>query len=52
MNHANDVFGRDMLDAESDHQAIAQALTIYCCGIGKGFEIWRDEELVHVHTYA
>lgn len=52
MNHANDVFGRDMEDAESDDEVIANALTIYRSGIGKGFEIWRDDKLVHIQIHA
>lgn len=51
VTHADDVFSSDFLEAESDDEAIARALSLYRSGIGKGYEIWRDDELIHTHTH-
>jgi len=50
LNHADDVFGSEFMDAETDDAAVARALTIYRNGIGKGFELWRDSELVYASS--
>jgi hypothetical protein len=47
VTHADDVFGSEFMDAETDQAAVARALTIHRNGIGKGFELWRDDQLVY-----
>jgi hypothetical protein len=50
LNHADEVYGSDFMDAENDDEAIARAQSIYRNNIGKGFELWRDDRLIHSHT--
>jgi hypothetical protein len=52
VDHADEVFGSEFVDAEGDDEAIGQALSIYSNGIGKGYEIWRGDQLVHTHTHG
>jgi hypothetical protein len=52
INHADQVFGSDLLNAETDEEAVCRARTIYRNGIGKGFEIWRGDALIHAHVHG
>jgi hypothetical protein len=51
MDHGGHVFGGDFFDAAGDSEAVAHAVTVFGNGIGKGFELWRDD-CVRVHTYV
>ena len=52
LDHADDVFGSDIFDAATDEAAKKIALTRYKIGIGKGFELWRDDCLIGSYTYG
>lgn len=50
VNHAGDVFSVADFEAEHDDAAILYAKRFYVCGIGKGFEIWQGDRLIHACT--
>jgi hypothetical protein len=52
LNHADEVFGSDVFGAGSDDEAISLARTIYNNGIGKGYELWRDESLIDTRVHG
>ena len=54
LTHSNEVFSRVVFDANSDEEAIRRALTVYRNGVGKGFELWTADHLLHsyVHGHA
>jgi hypothetical protein len=52
MNHADKVFGSGFFDARTDDEAIKRAMTIYRNGIGKGFELCRNDCLVHTYVHG
>ena len=52
LDHADRVFGQDIFAAENDKLAIRRALAIYDVHIGKGFEVWRDGEIIHTHKFG
>jgi hypothetical protein len=49
-DHGDHVFSGSFFTAGSDADAINHAVLIYGNGIGKGFELWRDD-CIRVHTY-
>jgi hypothetical protein len=51
LNHANDIFGFEIFDADGDEQAIDRAALVYSSNIGKGYEIWDGDRRVHVESY-
>jgi hypothetical protein len=51
VNHADKVFGNDVFDADTDDEAIKRAMIIYRNGIGKGFELWREDSLVYAYAH-
>ena len=51
VTHGAEIFSVDHFEAEHDEQAKSHAANIFRSGIGKGYEIWHDERLVHVETY-
>ena len=51
LTHADKVFGTHKFQAMDDKAAITRAATIYQSGIGKGYEIWRDDRSIHSVTY-
>jgi hypothetical protein len=51
LTHGNDIFDVDHFDAEHDEAAINHAVQVFRSGIGKGYEIWHDDRLVHVEIY-
>ena len=51
LTHGDQVFHVDYFDAEHDEAAIAHAARVFRYGIGKGYEIWHDDRLVHVESY-
>jgi hypothetical protein len=52
LNHANEVFSRVSFDADNDDDAIRHALAVYRNGVGKGFELWSDNRLLHSYVYG
>jgi glyoxylase-like metal-dependent hydrolase (beta-lactamase superfamily II) len=51
VNHADHIFGVSHFDAEHDEAAIAHARQVFRSGIGKGYEIWHEDRLVHKQTH-
>ena len=51
LNHADRVFGTHHFVAEDDKVAITRSATVYASGIGKGYEIWRDDRAIHSVVY-
>ena len=51
IDHSGRVFSRSELDAESDEEAISRGRTLYRIGIGYGFQILRESQLVHVEKF-
>jgi hypothetical protein len=51
ITHADRIFGVSHFDAEHDEAAIAHARQVFRSGIGKGYEIWLDDRLVHAETH-
>lgn len=47
IDHGDNIFGSETLQAADDAHAIEHARARHRTGIGKGYEIWRDERLVH-----
>lgn len=46
-NHADEIYGTDSIEAHDDRSAVEKAKRIFRCGIGAGYEIWRNGELIH-----
>ena len=51
LTHGDTVFGSHQFEAADDTAAIAYASVVYHTGIGKGFEIWRDDKQVHTEMF-
>jgi hypothetical protein len=51
ITHADDIFGTEFFDSESDELAKAYSCSIYRSGVGKGFELWQDHRHVHTEIY-
>jgi hypothetical protein len=43
--------GSDLFDTSSNDKAIERVLTIYRNGIGRGFELWKDENRVRTYVH-
>lgn len=50
LTHRNDIFSVAHFEAEHDEAAIAHAAQVFRSRIGKGYEIWHDDRLVHEET--
>ena len=51
VTHGDEIFSVDHFEAEHDKAAIEHAARILRSGIGKGYEIWQSDRLVHVEEY-
>ena len=51
LTHGDDIFSVDHFVAEHDRAAIEHAAKKLRSGIGKGYEIWQNDRLVHVERY-
>jgi len=51
VTHADYIFSVDHFVAEHDQAAIKHAAQVLRSGIGKGYEIWQGDRLVHVENY-
>ena len=51
VTHGDKIFSVDHYEAEDDEEARSHTAHVLRSGIGKGYEIWQDERLVHVETY-
>ena len=47
LDHADNIFGSEMFEAEHDKGAIERAQARYRSGIGKGYEIWQGNRQIH-----
>ncbi|HXJ01101.1 MAG TPA: hypothetical protein VNH44_07750 [Micropepsaceae bacterium] len=47
LNQTGDVCGSEVMEVENDQDAINWAHRICNHGIGKGFEVWRNGQLIH-----
>ncbi len=50
IDHADHVFGIEELDCKDDKDAVDKGVVIFRCGIGKGFQIWERDRLVHIES--
>lgn len=48
VNHGGHIYSAQHLDCDRDEEAIVKARLMHAPSIGAGFEIWRDDHLVHV----
>jgi hypothetical protein len=48
VDHAGHVFATEAFERADDAQAIAQADRLYTASIGKGVELWRDDQCIYV----
>ena len=51
LDHGGNVFSVTHFDAEHDDAAKAYAADVFESTIGKGYEIWHGDRLVHVEDY-
>lgn len=51
LNHGGHVFSVTHFDAEDDEEAKAYAAAAFESTVGKGYEIWQGDRLVHVEDY-
>jgi hypothetical protein len=51
VNRADKVFGTHHFLANDDNAAITRSATVYASGIGKAYEIWRDDRPIHSVVY-
>lgn len=52
LDHGRNAFSVAEVEAESDDAVVDKARRIFASGIGMGYEILRDEELVHIELYT
>ncbi|HEY2883934.1 MAG TPA: hypothetical protein VGJ08_01815 [Rhizomicrobium sp.] len=43
-------FGHEVFEAEDDQSAIVVARTVFKCGVGDGYDIWRGSKLIHTEA--
>ncbi len=51
LNHARSIYGRDEMLCACDEDVIERARQLHRHGIGKGYEIWDGERLVHTEIH-
>lgn len=51
LTHGDKVFGVAHFEATDDELAKVHASKTLSSGIGKGYQIWEDNRLVHTETY-
>ena len=51
LNHGGHIFSVTHFDAEDDEEAKAHAAKRFQSTIGKGYEIWHENRLVHAEDY-
>lgn len=49
VNHAEKVWGTDIIDCADDAAASQLAERLHVPGIGYGFDLWDGDRLVHSH---
>jgi len=52
VNHADVVFSSREINADDDNAARTRARTEFRSGIGKGYQIWDGDRLVHSQVYS
>jgi hypothetical protein len=52
IDHGDNVYSRASFHADHDDAAVDYARTVYHHGIGKGFELWQGDRLIHRHVRA
>ena len=52
LDHGGNIFSVEPFEAEHDQAAKDYAAEVFQSTIGKGFEIWRGDRLVHMEDYA
>ncbi len=51
LTHGDEIFGAAHFDAKDDEVAKAHVSKILSSGIGKGYQIWEENRLVHTEIY-
>jgi hypothetical protein len=51
LTHGDDIFSVEHFEADHDEAAVAFAGRAFRSNIGKGYEIWQDDRLIHVETF-
>lgn len=51
VNHANMVFGQEAVECPSDDAAIDTGAVLFQSSIGKGYQIWCADRLVHTRVF-
>ena len=51
ITHANEIFSVRHFDAEHDEAAIMHATEVFRSGIGKGYQVWQEDRLVHSEIF-
>lgn len=52
LDHGRNQFSVTTMEAESDDGVVDKARRIFASGIGMGYEIRRNEELIHIELYT
>lgn len=52
VDHADRIFGRASFEAVNDAAAIERGRSLYRTTIGRGHEIWREDQHVHSEVYG
>jgi len=50
VDHAGRVYATEAFECIDDPQAIARAEHYYASNIGRGVELWRDDQCVHIRN--
>ena len=52
VDHGDNVYSRASFHADDDDAAVVYARTVYDNSIGKGFELWQGDRLIHKHVHG
>ena len=51
ITHGDRVFGTERFEAQSDAHAIERSRGLFTSSIGKGFQLWQEDRLVHTELF-
>jgi hypothetical protein len=52
VDHGDNVYSQANFHADCDDAAVDYARTVHNNGIGKGFELWQGDRLIHKHVHG